>query len=290
MRRFGWFGAFVLLVTASWVLTLSTEALAQKKGGGKGGKSQGQGKGKTEEAAKSGEQKSSSDTQEKEMEQEQKGKGKGKKSEGADEHKGKGKGSGEMEEAGKGKKMAYKPKGLSEEDMKHWEGGSPPGWSMGTKKGWEGAGAPPGKMKKGDEAKLEKAKERVRTRIREHEGKGETERKQLEVSAERSIEGAARSGVPVEHAERAVEKGIEKGMTGDEIEKMTRAMAYGADKNTDYGKLEKFMDKKMGDGERGDDLAMSVYREIDGQGVECEKVEENKAPWYKRIFSLLRSR
>lgn len=271
MKRSVWFGLLVIFLLAAFVLTLSDDAVAQKKGGGKG-------KGKSGQTTKDAEQKKKADEvgekegeeiQEKEMEQEKKGKGGGK-----------GEKSGEMEE-GKGKKKAYKPKGLSEEEMKGWEGGSPPGWSQGTKKGWEGAGAPPGKMKKGDEAKLEKAKERIRTRVREHEGKGEMERKQLEEHAERSIEGAARSGVPIEHAEKTVEKGIERGMTGEEIEKVTRAMAYGADKNTDYGKLEKFMDKKMAEGEKGDELAMSVYKEIDEKGVEKK---EEKLPWYKRWF------
>ena len=140
-------------------------------------------------------------------------------------------------------------------------------------------------VKKGDEAKLEKAKERIRNRVREHEGKGEMERKQLEESATRSIEGAARKGVPVEHAEKTVEKGIDRGMKGEEIEKMTRAMAYGADKGTDYEELGKFMDRKMVEGERGDDLAMSVYKEIDDKHAlkQQEKMEE-KLPWYKRWF------
>ena len=286
MRRSGWVGLFVLFLVTAWVLVLSGDAMAQKKGGGKGGKSGG--KGKSGETAKGSEQKGKAgdveeqegaEEQEKKMEKKGEGGGKGK-------GEGKGKKSGDMEsEGGKGKMKAYKPKGLSDKEMKGWEGGSPPGWSMGTKKGWEGADAPPGKMKKGDEAKLEKAKERVRTRIREHEGKGEMEQKQLEESAGRSIEGAARSGVPVEHAEKAVEKGIDRGMKGEEIEKMTRAMAYGADKNTDYDELGKFMDKKMTEGERGDELAMSVYKEIDDKNaVKQQEKKEEKLPWYKRWF------
>ncbi|MCK4350768.1 MAG: hypothetical protein KAX13_07910 [Candidatus Krumholzibacteria bacterium] len=239
MRRSGRFGLFVLFLVTAWVLMFSCDAMAQKKGGGKGGQSRG--KGKSGETAKDSKQ--------------------------------------------KGKTKAYKPKGLSDEEMKQWEGGTPPGWSMGTKKGWEGTGAPPGKMKKGDEAKLEKAKERIRNRVREHEGKGEMERKQLEESATRSIEGAARKGVPVEHAEKTVEKGIDRGMKGEEIEKMTRAMAYGADKGTDYEELGKFMDRKMAEGERGDDLAMSVYKEIDDKhAVKQQEKMEEKLPWYKRWF------
>ena len=135
--------------------------------------------------------------------------------------------------------------------------------------------------------KLEKAKERIRKRIRTHEGTGEMERKQLEERAMRSIEGAARSGVPVEQAEKTVEKSIERGMSGEEIEKVTRAMAYGADKDVDYDALGRFVDRKMEEGERGDELAMSVYKEIDDRSAEkqLEKKEpEKKVPWYKRIF------
>ena len=295
MKRNGWFGLLLAGIVALSLVFLTDDAGAQKRGGKGGGKGR-SGK-KSEEAAKetgrraeeAAEEtgKAGEKTEDGAVQQKQKGK-KG----GADDTEQKGaKKGGKADEAGQGagkvKKVKYKPKGLSEEDMKQWEGGSPPGWSMGTKKGWEGAGAPPGKMKKGDEAKLEKAKERIRNRIRTHEGKGEMERKQLEESAERSIEGAARKGVPIEQAERTVEKGIERGMSGEEIEKVTRAMAYGSDKDTDYEELGRFMDRKMEEGERGDELAMSVYKEIDDRQAEraLEKKEpEKKLPWYKRIF------
>jgi hypothetical protein len=282
MKAFSVF--FVAIFIALCVTVLASDVQAQKRGGkGQSGK-------KSDEAAKEAGRKAE-ETAEKagkgaeeatrgeaeSVEQKQQGK------------KGKGKG-GKVDEAeeggGKVKKIKYKPKGMSEEDMKQWESGNPPGWSMGTKKGWGEGDAPPGKMKKGDEAKLEKAKERIRNRIRTHEGKGEMERKQLEESAERSIDGAARKGVPVEHAEKTVEKGIERGMSGEEIEKVTRAMAYGADKDTDYDELGRFTDRKMDEGERGDELAMSVYKEIDDkQAVKQQTKEEpKKSPWYKRIF------
>jgi hypothetical protein len=285
----------VFSVTVCMVL-LTSDIQAQKRGGKSGGKSR-SGK-KSEEAAKETARKAKEAAEEAgkagetakgeagSVQQKQKGKGGAEDAEQKDAKKG-GKAGEAGQGAGKIKKVKYKPKGLSEEEMGQWEGGSPPGWSMGTKKGWDGAGAPPGKMKKGDEAKLEKAKERIRNRIRTHEGKGEMERKQLEESAERSIEGAARKGVPVEHAERTVEKGVERDMSGEEIEKVTRAMAYGADKDTDYEELGRFMDRKMDEGERGDELAMSVYKEIDDRHAEKlqeKKEPEKKVPWYKRIF------
>lgn len=263
---------FPVIFVAIFVIVLAGDAWAQKRGG-KGGT---QPRKKSEETAKEAERKTEEAGESIDAESAQKKqKGEGGKKESGE------KGS------GKAKMAKYRPKGLSDEEMKQWEGGSPPGWSMGTKKGWGEGDTPPGKMKKGDEAKLVQAKERIRNRIRTHEGKGETERKQLEESAERSIEGAVRKGVPVEHAERTVEKGIERGMSGEEIEKVTRAMAYGADKDTDYEELGRFMDRKMDEGEHGDELAMSMYREIDDR--HAEKLEkkgepEKKLPWYKRIF------
>ena len=164
------------------------------------------------------------------------------------------------------KKSGYKPKKLKEKTKAEWEGGTPPGWSRGKKSGWNGTGTPPGEMKKDgkqnkgidrkyppgsenwNEKKKEKwnknvdqAKERIRTKARQK--KGTTE--EYQESAVRSIEGATREGVPVERAETVVEKAIERDMSGGDIEKVTRAMSYGADKNVDYEKLDPFITKKI---------------------------------------------
>ncbi len=253
MKKLSLFGMLVLLVAAFWTIASVRDAEAQKRGGKSSGKAASQ---KTaEQTMKKAEQKTGD----------------------------------AAEEKGKAAKKAYQPKKLTSEEMKQWEGGTPPGWSMGTKKGWGEGATPPGEMKKGGEPggqmkqagsaqqqeKLDQAKERIRTRIRMHDGKGETKRiesqNEYEGSAVRSVEGAARMGVPVEHAEAAVQKGIDRGMTGEEIEKVTRAMAYGADKGTDYNKLGAFMDGKMAEGERGDELARSIYQEIDEGGARSSR-------------------
>lgn len=191
------------------------------------------------------------------------------------------------------KKAQYKPKKLKKKEKAEWVDGNPPGWSKGEKSGWDGTGAPPGEMKnqyppgsedwndkrkKQWEGDLEKSKERIRKRVRQRDGAT----KQEEESAVRSIEGAAREGVPVERAEKTVEKAIERGMKGEEIERVTRAMSYGADKNVDYEKLDSFVSKKIDSGERGDELAVSIYKEVDSGSM--EKVQEEKKPWWKRIF------
>ena len=188
-----------------------------------------------------------------------------------------------------------------------WEGGTPPGWSRGKKSGWDGTGTPPGEMKKdgkqnkgvdrkyprGSEGWNEKKKEKwgkdidaARKRIRKKAGERKGYTKEYEESAVKSIEGAASEGVPVERAETVVEKAMEKDMSGGDIEKVTRAMSYGADKNVDYDKLDSFVTKKIDSGESGDDIAVSIYKEVDSGSLEKveKKAVEKKEPWYKRIF------
>ncbi len=198
----------------------------------------------------------------------------------------------------------YRPKKLKKNEHSEWETGSPPGWSRGKKTGWEGAGTPPGKTTEGSidthrkyppgsedwdgpkkekwDRNLEEAKERVRVKVRQREGATQED----EESAVRSVEGAAREGVPVERAERTVNRAIERDLSGEEIEKVTRAISYGADKNVDYEKLDTFIEKKIDSGERGDDLALSVYKEVDSGTMEKteEKAEEKKTSWWKRVF------
>ncbi|MBN2184855.1 MAG: hypothetical protein JW746_05965 [Candidatus Krumholzibacteriota bacterium] len=205
------------------------------------------------------------------------------------------------------KKGGYKPKQLKENAKMEWEGGTPPGWSSGNKTGWDGTGTPPGEMKKdgkqnkglnrkyppGSEGWNEKKKEKwgkdldaARERIRTRAGERKGYTKEYQESAVRSIEGAAGEGVPVERAETVVNKAMESGMSGGDIEKVTRAVSYGADKNVDYDKLDSFMTKKIDSGERGDDLALSIYKEVDSGSMAKaqEKTVEKKEPWYKRVF------
>jgi hypothetical protein len=317
MRKAGWFGMFVVCFGLLWVLALSCDVQAQKQKGKSGKKTEEQKK--SEEQKRIEEQKRTEEqdrTDEQKRIEEQKRSEQEKRTKGAvEEQKGKGKAGEAGVESGKAEKVKYKPKGLSDEQMKEWEGSSPPGWSRGGKTGWEGAGVPPGKqgeegvkskeMKKiyppGSEGwdpekrqqwerNLEQAKERIRRRVEERErsGEGEGQRKEYEERVERSIEEATRRGVPVENAEAVVGKAVDRDMKGEEIEQLTRAMAYGADKGTDYGKLDQFIERKMDEGERGDELAMSAYQEIDERNMEQQQVQQQeqkkKEPWYRRIF------
>ncbi|MDD3642614.1 MAG: hypothetical protein PHQ19_04025 [Candidatus Krumholzibacteria bacterium] len=206
-----------------------------------------------------------------------------------------------------GARKRYRPKGLSEERMEGWRDGTPPGWGRGEKTGWGGEGAPPGQREKardmrarrypagekewGDrdredfDRRIERARERVREKARVLEGVEDSE---IE-SAEISVEEAARVGVPVEQAESSVGRAMEAGMSGPEIEQMTRAMAYGAERSVDQEKLGSFVESRIEAGERGDDLAVSIYEQVDRMEAQAppepeQPKEEKKVPWYKRIF------
>jgi hypothetical protein len=104
-----------------------------------------------------------------------------------------------------------------------------------------------------------------------------------ELSAVISLEGAARKGVPLKHVEANMTNAITRGMRGRDIETMTRAMSYGADKDTDYSSLDRSIEKHMNAGETGDDLALSIYKAIDDQHP-AKSEETVKKPWWKRMF------
>jgi hypothetical protein len=201
----------------------------------------------------------------------------------------------------KAAKVKYQPRGMTDRDMIEWTDGNPPGWSRGNKTGWGGAGAPPGQMKKQGEIMhiyppgsanwdsrtkenwlggLEQSKARILERIQTRD----RESRENEEGVRFSIEGAARAGVPIDRTEAIINRAIDRGMRGRDLEKVTRAMAYGADKGADYDKLDQFIEKKMSEGETGDDLALSIYRQIDEQHTAPPPLEPIKKSWWDRLF------
>lgn len=264
------FGSFVLLLSAIWVLVVFADARAQGQGHEKDQNEKNKDKNKNEQAIERG--------------------SKGK----SGEERGK--------KTAKEDKIKYKPRGMTDADMMEWTDGSPPGWSRGKKTGWGGAGAPPGQMKEqqtpeitpvyppGSEnwdtrrkeewdRKLERSRARILERVRAREGMSRED----EESAVLSINGAARKGVPLEHIETTMNRAIARGMHGRDIEKVTRAMSYGADKDVDYSRLDQFTGKKMDEGETGDDLALSIYKEIDEQHASKPEKPVKKS-WWRRLF------
>jgi len=64
---------------------------------------------------------------------------------------------------------------------------------------------------------------------------------------------------------------------------VTRAMSYGVDKGTDYNKLDHFIEKRMSGNATGDDIALSIYKEIDDQQA-AKRQEPVKKSWWNRLF------
>lgn len=289
------FNMLVFALAAVWALAVSTEAVAQGKGQAKSGD-----KGKNKNEQKVDKEKDAKEQAGREFGRaDSTGRDKG------DREKGK------RDRGDRGKGEKYKPRHISDEAMNEWTDGNPPGWTRGEKTGWGGAGAPPGQMKEGegrrdrvreremkhsyppgsddwDAAKKEEWQGRVeqsKTRILERIRARKEASREDEESAAVSIESAAAAGVPVAHVESAVDKAVARDMSGEEIEKMTRAMSYGADKGADYDELDRFIERKMDEGESGDDLAVSIYKEIDEKQVEKKPEEPVKKPWYRRMFN-----
>ena len=297
MQKMKGFSLLAICLAMLWVLTVCGDAQAQGKGQQKDKENKNKKKSEQAMEKKKGKAEKGVTTQKEKGKKEKEKKAKDVEDaiEGAEE------GAAKVKQA---KKAKYKPKSMTDKDMAEWTDGNPPGWSRGKKTGWGGAGAPPGQMKKQGEqvkerdreaihiyppqaedwdvkkkeewgSKVEKARTRILGRV---ETRGDVP-KEDEASAVMSLEGAAGQGVPVENAEAVIDKALFKRMRGEDIEKMTRAMSYGADKNTDYNKLGRFVNKKIDDGETGDDIALSVYQEID------DGTMVKKKPWYKRWFS-----
>jgi hypothetical protein len=255
MKKMHGFTHLVVALAAIWVLAVVAGAQAQEKGGKKDAREKD--KMKNEQAAKSD---------------------------------------------SKAAEVKYKPRAMTEKDLSEWTGGNPPGWSRGEKTGWAGAGAPPGQMKNHGEQelihiyphgsedwdtkrredwinKLEQSRVRILERIRTRGGMSRED----EESAMISVESAAHEGAPLEHVEGTMNRAIDGGMRGRDIEKVTRALSYGADKNIDYNRLDRLIDKRMNEGETGDALALSIYKEIDEQ--HAGKPEEPvKKSWWQRLF------
>ncbi|MBN1106842.1 MAG: hypothetical protein JXL84_25795 [Deltaproteobacteria bacterium] len=75
-----------------------------------------------------------------------------------------------------------------------------------------------------------------------------------------SVRQTARAGVPMDQTVALVEKGIEKGMTAEDIERMTRAVAYATTHGTEAEETVRYTEKVMDGKVKGEDIALDVYR------------------------------
>jgi hypothetical protein len=178
---------------------------------------------------------------------------------------GKGKGKGKKH----GEEEGWMPPGLSKEEKGKWSDGRPPGWSKGKKTGWEGRDYPPGfdKWDKGEQEKwqedLAAAEKEAGDRIRDRDRKRKKSKQRMDADAESvclSVRHTARAGIPIDQTAALVKKGIEKGMTSEDIERMTRAVAYATTHGTAAEETVRYTEKVMDGTVRGEDIALDVYR------------------------------
>jgi hypothetical protein len=188
------------------------------------------------------------------------------------------------------------PSWLPEEDRKAWKNGRPPGWDRGRKTGWQDGNLPPGwdrgrktgwqdgnlppgharKMRSRPEHaprswhqwteqernRYEEQIKNAERRIRELlEKKGSLPGKMLD-SATLSLFSSAGMGVPVPTTSSIIEQGIERGLSPEGIEQVTRALSYGAERQADFVELEKIIRTGMDSGLTDDELTMEVYRAL----------------------------
>ena len=150
------------------------------------------------------------------------------------------------------------PPGLSEKG----EGWIPPGWSKGEKEGWKNA-FPPGweKRSKAEQERWRKNLQEAKDSIKRKGKKSGFSEKEIE-QAITSLELSSRVGVPIENARDITSSAIDKGLRGEAIEKLTRAVSYGVGKEIKFDQLGKFVDEKLQEGYKGDNLALEVYKEV----------------------------
>lgn len=165
------------------------------------------------------------------------------------------------------------PPDLSKEERQEWKEGRPPGWSRGVKRGWGGKDCPPGLAKKGrchprgiaaaPKGDQKKWEDQVREAIERLKKWGREKMKLPAPVVDAMLigfEGAVRHGVSLPAAEGVVTAAAERGLSPYGIEAITRALAYGADRNAPAGELESFAQQGLSAGVAAEALALGIYR------------------------------
>jgi len=167
----------------------------------------------------------------------------------------------------------------------------PAGWGKGKKEGWE-SDVPPG-WENWDEASKSKWQEDVKQakeKMRARSKKGKKLSKAKMDSACVALEEGAKAGIPVEEVNRVVEKGLDRGLHGSEIQAATRAMARGARQGIETAPMADFVQQKLDEGLRGDALSTQIEAEIDRRHTDKvradaaaqEEMERQKAAQAKK--------
>ena len=125
-----------------------------------------------------------------------------------------------------------------------WSSDVPPGWDKWTKE-----------KRKGWQKNLKEAKSDLE-------------------SALLSVEMSARKGVPIKHTKAIVVAAMANGVKAEGIEKATRAVAYGVGREVDFDQLGKYVNEKLDEGLKGDNLAIEIYEEVARRHEEKMKAKE----------------
>ncbi len=198
------------------------------------------------------------------------GQGQGKKDKSAVERK--------TDKKGQGHKSQQDQPGQSQVEKGKHDKERPAGWDKGKKEGWD-SDVPPG-WENWDDAKkskwqgdLQQAKDKVRAK-----GKSGKKRNQAEMdSACVALEQGARAGIPIEEVEGVVEKSLEKGLKGRELQAATHAMARGARQSVETTSMAAFVHQKLDEGLRGDALSTQIEAEIERRHADKVKADESAA-------------
>ncbi|MBU3958941.1 MAG: hypothetical protein KKE91_03680, partial [Candidatus Omnitrophica bacterium] len=101
---------------------------------------------------------------------------------------------------------------------------------------------------------------------------GYTEEEIAQVST--SLEIPSRVGVPIEDAEDIVQTAMDKGLKGEAIDKLTRAVSYGVGREVKFDQLGKFVNERLKEGLRDEELAVEVYKEVQRRQEEKAKIRK----------------
>jgi len=161
------------------------------------------------------------------------------------------------------------PPGLSEAEKAEWKNG-PPGWNKGKKTGWKGGDLPPGLAKKQGVNNPPLWSTWTKEQQNTWEGSLQNILDIIRQKADKtavgtmvySLESAARSGVPLQQLKTVTNQSMQWKLTATDYEKMTRAMEYGVERNADFPQLADFVNARIKQGTRGDELAVRIYKDI----------------------------
>jgi hypothetical protein len=148
----------------------------------------------------------------------------------------------------------WTPPGLSPDEQREWKNGQPPGWRRGPSSDVQPC--PTGSTPCASGARPAAPGEKEADRL----GTGAAGVPPAVLDSGWPARGAARRGVPVETAERLVRAAAERGVSPRGIEVITRALAYGAERDALVANLESFARESLNAGAAPDAIALGIYR------------------------------